>query len=101
MDPSTEQLVRDYLNQVAVTARRSMGPDEVRAFLERLHGSIERQCTAQGMASLEEVRSVLAELGSPEALVGRERARLAAAEGTQPGVTGAEGSAAESAGGRN
>ncbi len=52
MDPSTEQLVRDYLNQVAVAARRSMGPDEVRAFLTRLHGSIERLCTAQGVASM-------------------------------------------------
>src|SRR6266496_95213 len=130
MDPSTEQLVRDYLNQVAVAARRSMGPDEVRAFLARLHGSIERQCTAQGVASMAEVSSVLAELGGPEALVDLERARLAAdaagpgsagpdrgaggpvaadpaaaemqaaAAGTEPGATGAEDGPAGGAGGR-
>jgi len=69
MDPSTEQLVRDYLNRVAVAARRSMGPDELRAFLARLRESIERQCTAYGVASQADVSSVLAALGGPEALV--------------------------------
>jgi len=92
MDPSTEQLIRDYLNRVAVAARRSMGPDEVRAFLARLRESIERQCTAHGVASPADVSSVLAALGGPEALVGLEHARLAAAEsgprrgGSEPGA---------------
>ena len=89
MDPSTEQLIRDYLNRVAVAARRSMGPDEVRAFLARLRESIERQCTAHGVASPADVSSVLAALGGPEALVGLEHARLAAA-GSRPRRGGSE-----------
>jgi hypothetical protein len=79
MDPSTEQLIRDYLNRVAVAARSSMGPDEVRAFLARMHDSIERQCAAYGGPSTAEVSSALAAMGEPTALVGRERARLTAA----------------------
>lgn len=79
MDPSTEQLIRDYLNRVAVAARSSMGPDELRAFLARMHDSIERQCAAYGGPSTAEVSSALAAMGEPTALVGRERARLAAA----------------------
>ena len=79
MDPPTEQLIRDYLNRVAVAARSSMGPDELRAFLGRLHDSIERQCAAYGGPSTAEVGSALAAMGEPTALVGRERARLAAA----------------------
>jgi hypothetical protein len=77
MDPSTEQLIRDYLNRVAVTARRSMGQDEIVAFIARLHASIERQCIAHGVASPADVASVLAALGGPEALVNLEHARLA------------------------
>ena len=77
MDPSTEQLIRDYLNRVAVAARRSLGQDEVMAFLARLRASIERQCTAHGVASPADVASVLAALGEPEALVDLEHARLA------------------------
>ena len=88
MDPSTEQLIRDYLNRVAVAARRSMGQDEVRAFLARLRASIERQCTAHGVASPAEVASVLAALGGPQALVDLEHARLARAqaERQRPGL---------------
>jgi hypothetical protein len=79
MDPSTEQLIRDYLNRVAVAARSSMGPDEVRAFLVRMHDSIERQCAAYGGPSTAEVSSALSAMGEPTALAGRERARLTAA----------------------
>ncbi len=93
MDPSTEQLIRDYLNRVAAAARRSMGPDEVRAFLARLRESIERQCTAHDVASPADVSSVLAALGGPEALVGLEHARLAAA-GSGPRRGGPEPGAA-------
>jgi hypothetical protein len=56
-----------------------MGPDELRAFLARMHDSIERQCAAYGGPSTAEVSSALAALGEPTALVGREHARLAAA----------------------
>jgi hypothetical protein len=83
MDPSTEQLIRDYLNRVAVAARRSMGPDELRAFLARQRESIERQCTAHGMATAADVGHVLSGLGEPEALVDLEHARLAAARHAQ------------------
>ncbi len=83
MDPSTEQLIRDYLNRVAVAARRSMGPDELRAFLARLRESIERQCTAHGVATAADVGHVLSALGGPEALVDLEHARLAAVRHAQ------------------
>ena len=43
MDTSTEQLVRDYLNRLAVAARRSLGPGELLAFIARMRGAIERQ----------------------------------------------------------
>jgi hypothetical protein len=79
MDPSTEQLIRDYLNRLAVAARSSMGPDELRAFLARTRDSIERQYGANGVASPAEAASVLAALGEPRALVELEHARLAAA----------------------
>ncbi len=95
MDPSTEQLIRDYLNRVAVAARRSMGQDEVVAFLARLRESIERHCTAHGVASPADVASVLAALGGPQALVDLEHARLAkAATGRhrvpEPGAAGTD-----------
>jgi len=79
MDPSTEQLIRDYLNRAAVAARSSMGTDERSAFLARTRDWIERQCRGHGEESLADVGDVLATLGEPKALVARERARLAAA----------------------
>jgi hypothetical protein len=79
MDPSTEQLIRDYLNRLAVAARSSLSPDELRAFLGRVHDSIDRQCAVYGSPSTAEVSSALAAMGEPAALVGREHARLAAA----------------------
>jgi hypothetical protein len=83
MDPSTEQLITDYLNQVAAAARRSMGPDEVMALVARLRESIDRLCTALGVTGPAEVRDVLAAQGEPEALADREHARLAAARDAQ------------------
>jgi hypothetical protein len=77
MDPSTEQLIRDYLNRLAVAAR-DLGTDERMAFLARMHDSIERMAGPQSQLSPAEVASVLAELGEPSGLVDAERARLAA-----------------------
>ena len=77
MDPSTEQLIRDYLNRLAVAAR-DLGTDERMAFLARMHDSIERVAGPQSQLSPAEVASVLAELGEPSGLVDAERARLAA-----------------------
>ena len=77
MDPSTEQLIRDYLNRLAVAAR-DLGTDERMAFLARMHDSIERMAGPQSQLSPAEVASVLAKLGEPSGLVDAERARLAA-----------------------
>ena len=79
MDTSTEQLVRDYLNRLAVAARRSLGPGEVMAFIGRMRGAIERQIGPQGAATPAEVATMLAALGRPEGLVQLEVARLKAA----------------------
>jgi hypothetical protein len=79
MDTSTEQLVRDYLNRLAVAARRSLGPGEVMAFIRRMRGAIERQIGPQGAATPAEVATMLAALGRPEGLVQLEVARLKAA----------------------
>jgi hypothetical protein len=123
MDPSTEQLIRDYLNRLAVAAR-DMGTDERMAFLARMHDSIERVAGPQSKMSPAEVANVLAELGEPSGLVDAERARLAARPepgqaasphradaaaparqpaadpGRPPGAPGAEGPPAGSFGGR-
>ena len=106
MDPATEQLVRDYLNRVAVAARTSMSPDEVRTFLARLRDSIERQCGAYGAADLAEVSDVLATLGEPKSLAELERARLSAVRAgldgaVSPYTAGPQGAAGpQAAGGR-
>ena len=101
MDPSTEQLIRDYLNRLAVAARSSMSPDELRAFLGRMHDSIDRQYVAYGSPSTAEVRSALAAMGEPAALVGREHARLAAAraglDASSPRAAGASATTAATA----
>ncbi len=76
MDPSTEQLIRDYLNRLAVAAR-DLGTDERMAFLARMHDSIERVAGPQSQLSPAEVASVLTKLGEPRGLVDAERARLA------------------------
>ena len=97
MDTSTEQLVRDYLNRLAVAARRSLGPGEVMAFIGRMRGAIERQIGPQGAATPAEVATMLAALGRPEGLVELEVARLKAARADR-GLT-AGGPAAGQAGG--
>ena len=101
MDPSTEQLIRDYLNRLAVAARSSMSPDELRAFLGRMHDSIDRQYVAYGSPSTAEVSSALAAMGEPAALVGREHARLAAAraglDASSPRAAGASATTAATA----
>ena len=79
MDTSTEQLVRDYLNRLAVAARRSLGQGELMAFIGRMRGAIERQIGPQGAATPAEVATMLAALGRPEGLVQLEVARLKAA----------------------
>lgn len=97
MDPSTEQLIRDYLNRLAVAAR-DLGTDERMAFLARMHDSIERVAGPQSKMSPAEVASLLAELGEPSGLVDAERARLAARP--EPGPAASPGRSDAAAPGR-
>src|SRR5690348_16103869 len=99
MDTSTEQLVRDYLNRLAVAARRSLGQGELMAFIGRMRGATERQIGPQGAATPAEVATMLAALGRPEGRVqlgvGRRQAgrgaRGLAAGGPAAGRAGAAG----------
>ena len=94
MDTSTEQLVRDYLNRLAVAARRSLGPGEVMAFIGRMRGAIERQIGPQGAATPAEVATMLAALGRPEGLVqldGRDGWGVCGGKGARAGRGGGGG----------
>ena len=80
MDSSTEQLVRDYLNRLAVAARQSLSPGELMSFIARMRSAIERQVGPHGAATPAEVATMLAALGAPKGLVELEQQRLAAAQ---------------------
>jgi hypothetical protein len=84
MDPSTEQLIRDYLNRMSVAAQGRLTGAERRQLLARTRESIEREAGTPAASGAAEVRKMLSGLGEPEALVGQEHARLAAARG-EPG----------------
>jgi hypothetical protein len=77
MGPATEQLIRDYLNRLTVAARGRLGPDDVRALVDRTRDFIEHQAGAAGPPTTLEVGSLLYRLGDPAALVEQERQRLA------------------------
>jgi ribosomal protein L34 len=83
MSPTTEQLIRDYLNRVSVAALGRLGSPERRALLARTRESIERELGTSA-APAAEVARVLAALGEPEALVDREGGRAAATSATGP-----------------
>lgn len=78
MNPSTEQLIRDYLNRLSVAARGRLGAAERRHLLARMRESIERETGLPGPADPAEVRKMLSGLGEPDDLVDQERARIAA-----------------------
>ena len=78
MEPSAEQLIRDYLNQLSVAARTRLRSDERRAFLARTRLFIERTSGGSRTADPAAVASTLASLGDPAQAAERERARLAA-----------------------
>ncbi|MGO9500318.1 MAG: hypothetical protein ACLPUO_01735 [Streptosporangiaceae bacterium] len=84
MSPRTEQLIRDYLNRVSVAALGRLSSHERRALLARTREAIEREVGTSAAAPAEEVESVLAGLGEPEALVERATGRPAAAHGSGP-----------------
>jgi len=78
MNPPGEQLVRDYLNRLAVAARGRLGHADRQGLLERTRAHIEVECGGLRDASAEQVRRALAAMGEPIALVEKERARIAA-----------------------
>jgi hypothetical protein len=78
MEPTAEQLIRDYLNRLSVAARTRLRSDDRRAFLARTRESIERRSGAPGAADPARVQEILAGLGEPATAVELEHARLAA-----------------------
>ncbi len=78
MRPPAEQVLRDYLNQLSVVARTRLPPEDRRAFLARTRDLVERQSGVRDMADPADVMRVLNDIGEPEVLVERERARLEA-----------------------
>ncbi len=78
MEPTAEQLIRDYLNRLSVAARTRLRSDDRRAFLARTRESIERRSGAPGTADPARVQEILAGLGEPATAVELEHARLAA-----------------------
>jgi hypothetical protein len=79
MEPSAEQLIRDYLNRLSVAARTRLRSDDRRAFLARTREVIERRSGSPATADPGEVQEMLSSLGEPVAAVENEYARLAAA----------------------
>ncbi|HEV2242480.1 MAG TPA: hypothetical protein VGR98_15665 [Streptosporangiaceae bacterium] len=79
MEPTAEQLIRDYLNRLSVAARTRLRSDDRRAFLARTREVIERRSGSPATADTGEVQEVLSSLGEPVAAVENEYARLAAA----------------------
>jgi hypothetical protein len=79
MEPTAEQLIRDYLNRLSVAARTRLRSDDRRAFLARTREVIERRSGSPAAADPGEVQEVLSSLGEPVAAVENEYARLAAA----------------------
>src|SRR6185437_12954922 len=78
MNPPTEQLIRDYLNRLAVAARGKLGFSERQSLLDRTRARIEAECDGINGASAIQVRRALAGLGDPIAIVEREHVRVCA-----------------------
>jgi hypothetical protein len=77
MSPPTEQLIRDYLNRLSVAARGRLSAEDRRALVTRTHDFIDRNASPSGPPTSLEVATLLHRLGSPDALVDQEVARLA------------------------
>jgi hypothetical protein len=86
MEPSAEQLIRDYLNRLSVAARTRLGSDDRRAFLARTRRFIEsRSRDPDG------VHQALSGLGEPAVAVENEYARLAAERSKRAAASGRSG----------
>src|SRR5260370_12792816 len=75
MEPTAEQLIRDYLNRLSVAARTRLRSDDRRAFLARTREFIEGRAGAPGTADPGAVLEALSSLGEPEAAAESEQAR--------------------------
>jgi hypothetical protein len=84
MSPPTEQLIRDYLKRLSLAARGQLGPDDLRALVDRARELIEQQTNGAGPPTTMEVGTLLAGLGDPSRLVEQERERLTALRGEPP-----------------
>jgi hypothetical protein len=78
MEPTAEQLIRDYLNRLSVAARTRLRSDDRRAFLARTREFLERRSAEPGADDDGGVLDALATLGEPVAAVENEYARLVA-----------------------
>src|SRR6185437_1382993 len=98
MNPPTEQLIRDYLNRLAVAARGKLGFSERQSLLDRTRARIEAECDGSNGASAIQVRRALAGLGDPIAIVEREHARICAGNAGREASQPEEANQAEEAG---
>jgi hypothetical protein len=90
MDASAEQLVLDYLSELADAAQRILRPDERLTFMARSRAAIARQIGETRAAEPKDVRRLLGLFGDPEKLAAQERQRLddAAPAGPPPSAAG-------------
>jgi hypothetical protein len=76
MNPPTEQLIRDYLNQVSIAARSRLRLADRQALLDRIRARIEAECGGVKDASEEKIGKILAGIGDPVAVVEAEVAKV-------------------------
>jgi hypothetical protein len=76
MDARGEQLVLDYLRQLADAAQRVLRPDERLAFMARSRAAIARQVGETRAAQASDLHRLLKRFGDPQTLVAEERQRL-------------------------
>jgi hypothetical protein len=92
MSHPTEQLIRDYLNRLSVSARGQLGAEDRRALVIRTRDFIERTTSQLGQPNAMQIAALLSRLGAPAVLVDQEIARLAAVRGeTVPQPAGRSG----------
>jgi hypothetical protein len=90
MDASAEQLVLDYLSELADAAQRILRPDERLTFMARSRAAIARQIGETRVAEAKDVRRLLGLFGDPERLAAQERQRLDEAAPATARVVAAE-----------
>src|SRR5262245_52229578 len=73
MNPPTEQLVRDYLNRLAVAAKTRLEPADRQTLLDQTRARIEAEGGGMRHATASQVTRILTTLGDPAALVDQHR----------------------------